>query len=86
MDIRELLYDVVYWFARVLELSIFLRIILSWTSINTPSILYQITEPILAPIRKMMNNSPLGGMMLDFSSLIALVLIQIISGAILSLI
>ena len=86
MNIRALLYDVVYWFARVLEFSILLRIIISWLPIQTPSILYQITEPILAPIRRMISNSPLGGMMIDFSAVIAMFFIQIISGLILGLI
>ena len=86
MNILALTYDVVYWFARVLEFSIILRIILSWLPIQTPPILYQITEPMLAPIRRMISNSPLGGMMIDFSAIIAMFLIQIISGAILSLI
>ena len=86
MNIRALLYDVVYWFAKVLEFSIGLRVILSWLPIQTPSILYQITEPILAPIRRMISISPLGGMMIDFSALIAMYLIHIISDLILGLI
>ena len=86
MDIRALLYDVVYTFGKVLEFTLLLRVILSWLPINTPNILYQVTEPILAPIRKMIANSPLGGMMIDFSVLIAYFLIQIVTNLILGLI
>jgi len=86
MNIRALISDVVYWFSAILRFSILLRILLSWLPMRTPDLLYQITEPILAPIRQMIRNSPLGGTMLDFSAVLALILIQIITNAILSVI
>jgi YggT family protein len=43
-------------------------------------IIYGLTEPILGPIRHMLDNSPIGGgMMLDFSPIIALFIMKIIS-------
>lgn len=65
----------------LLELAIFVRVIISWIPIQKNGhfmrILYQITEPILAPIRNMIERSSLGKnmMMLDFSPIIAFLLI-----------
>ena len=40
---------------------------------------YSLTEPILGPVKRMMDKSPLGGgMMLDFSPVIALFILDII--------
>jgi len=81
--IRELLSFVVFWFSQILTMAIFVRIICSWLPFRTPEILFTVTEPILAPIRRMFNNSPLGGSMLDFSPIIAMFLIRIVSSLIL---
>jgi YggT family protein len=70
-------------FLRVLldafTLAIFLRTILSWiapASTNTlVYILYKVTEPILAPLRRII---PRIGM-LDFSPLVAIILLQLIA-------
>ncbi|MEM7082435.1 MAG: YggT family protein [Pseudomonadota bacterium] len=60
-------------------ITIFLRVILSWVNPDPRnpivSILYSLTEPILAPARRFI--PPLGG--LDLSPLIVLVLIQALS-------
>jgi len=77
--VRELIYFVVFWFSQILYLAIFIRIICSWLPFRPPEILFSITEPILAPIRRIFNNSPLGGSMFDFSPIIALLLISIVS-------
>ncbi|MCL2564470.1 MAG: YggT family protein [Defluviitaleaceae bacterium] len=82
--IRELLYYVVFWFSRVLIAAIFIRVIFSWLPFRAPEILFQITEPILSPVRRMFQKSPLGGSMIDFSPIISLFLIQIIANFILS--
>ncbi len=62
-----------------LTLAIFLRIILSWFSLGQSNILvhilFQVTEPILAPLRRII---PKAGR-LDFSPLAAIVLLQIIA-------
>jgi len=66
-------------FATVLTWAIIIRALLSWFSISPTQplfrLLMEITEPVLAPIRRILP----GGMMLDFSPLIAILLIQIIS-------
>ena len=71
------LYMFVVVLARVLNVAILARILISWVPIDRNNrfivILYQITEPILGPIRRVMPN--LGG--LDLSPMIALILIEV---------
>jgi len=81
--VRELIYFVVFWFSQVLAMAIFIRIICSWLPFRPPEILFSITEPILGPIRRMFNSSPLGGSMFDLSPIIAIFLIRIVSNLIL---
>ncbi len=63
--------------AGALKLAIFARIILSWMPMDRGNrlvrIIYEITEPILGPIRRVL--PALGG--LDLSPMIALILIQV---------
>ena len=63
----------------VLTMAIFIRAILSWFSPSTTNmlvnILYQVTEPILAPLRRIV---PRIGM-LDLTPLVAIILLQVIS-------
>ncbi|HET7520765.1 MAG TPA: YggT family protein [Candidatus Limnocylindria bacterium] len=65
--------------ALVLTLLIFARVIVSWTNPmgggNATAFLYQVTEPILAPIRRVI--PPTGG--LDWSPMIAMVLLGILT-------
>jgi YggT family protein len=71
-------------FAFVLTWAIIIRALLSWFSFRGAQpvfrLLVEITEPVLAPIRRVL---PTAGM-LDFSPLVALLLINIISGILLS--
>jgi len=71
-------------FASVLTWAIIIRALLSWFSFSGAQpvfrLLVEITEPVLAPIRRVL---PTAGM-LDFSPLVALLLIQVISGILLS--
>jgi YggT family protein len=60
---------------------IFARVIISWLPINRDNpilqFIYQVTEPILAPIRNLISRSSIGGgMMIDFSPIVAWLLIQ----------
>ena len=77
-------------FSTVLQILIFIRFILSWISMGRPSnilgVVYTLTEPLFAPIRKLLNKSPLGGpgMMLDISPIILLFLIRIAESFIIS--
>jgi len=65
--------------ALALTIAIFVRLILSWVQLPLPAGLsrwiFDITEPILAPIRRAAGGA-MGG--IDFSPAIALILIQLV--------
>jgi len=78
-------------FAELLQMLILIRCILSWIRIrrNGPAgpfiqLLYMLTDPIILPIRALLDKSPLGGgagssgAMLDFSPIIAMLLIGLV--------
>ena len=63
----------------ILGFAIIIRALLSWVQIDPYNpivqILYQITEPILAPLRRYI--PPIGGMM-DITPIVALIILQIL--------
>lgn len=65
--------------AIVLTFAIIIRALMSWFmpagGSGAAALLVDVTEPILAPIRRIL--PPLGG--IDFSPLLALILIQVVS-------
>ncbi|MFP3975381.1 MAG: YggT family protein [Chloroflexota bacterium] len=67
---------------QILTVAIFLRAIISWFPVDPGSrfvaILYQVTEPILSPLRSII---PRIGMM-DISPLVAIIVLQVIAGLI----
>lgn len=69
-------------FFSVLDIAIFIRCFLSWLPIprDNPisNIIIGVTEPILSPIRRLFNNSPIGGGTIDFSPIIAFILLNIV--------
>lgn len=74
----EVLFDFIRLLCEVLTFAIFLRVILSWfmTSPNTlTSILDKITEPILAPLRRIIPRAS----MFDFTPMVAIILLQLIA-------
>lgn len=72
-------------FFTALNLAILARILVSWVNPNpyhpAMQILYQITEPILAPIRQYL---PQTGM-IDFSPLVAIILLQLVQRLLITL-
>ncbi len=64
---------------RVLWFAIFGRFIMSWIDqggqMRITQFLHEITEPIIGPIRRIMPNTG----MLDFSPMVALILLQVLS-------
>lgn len=83
MNIELLLTQALGYFFYLLEILIFVRIILSWFPFGHNSsigrFLYNMTEPILGPVRNMVDKSPIGGGMgLDFSPIFALILMRIV--------
>ncbi len=75
----EFLLTLIYYLCQLLSIAIFARAILSWFPLghNNPVIrfLFNITEPILMPLRRMIPK--LG--MLDISPMIAIILLQVIT-------
>ena len=79
---ESLLIQAIGKFFQILYYLILIRIILSWLpGLGRSSIgvlIYNFTEPILGPVRDMIDRSPIGGgMMLDFSPVIALFIMNI---------
>ena len=74
-----LLFDFLRLVCEVLTLAIVFRAILSWFSPSPTNrlavILYRVTEPFLAPLRRII---PRAGMF-DFSPLVAIILLQMIA-------
>ena len=72
------LYKVIDILFTLFELAILARVLLSWFRVNPyhPAVafLYQITEPILKPLRNVI--PPLG--MIDISPIVALILMDIV--------
>lgn len=84
-----LLIQTVNTFFKLLEFLILARVILSWLPIGRNNslvqLLYTLTEPILSPIRSLLDKSPLGGMMLDFSAWFAVILLYFVQMLVISL-
>lgn len=86
---EALLVQAIGLFFYFLEILIFVRIILSWVVRGYNSaigrFLYNMTEPILGPVREMLNKSPLGGGYgLDFSPIFALILMRLVQTLLIS--
>lgn len=80
--IQILLISAIDLFFQVIEFLILGTILLSWIPIgyNSPIgvFLTTMTTPILGPCKRLIDNSPLGkGMILDFSPVIALILLSL---------
>jgi len=79
------LYIFVVVLARALNVAILARILISWIPVDRNNrfviLLYDITEPILGPIRRVMPS--LGG--LDLSPMIALILVELAERVLLTL-
>lgn len=75
----------------IMELAILIRAFISWLPVPRDHklvyLLFRITEPILAPIRSMIAKSSFGrNIMIDFSSVVALILLMFLRSIILRLI
>lgn len=78
IQVVQVVFRIIYW-------AVLIRVLLSWfvTDSTHPllRILDDVTEPILAPIRRLM---PRTGMV-DFSPLVALLILQVAEGIVVSL-
>lgn len=78
--------QVVALFFQILTWMVFVRVILSWIPHNphSPFIrpVYEVTEPILSPFRRLM---PRSGFPLDLSPFLALIVLRMLQNAIVTL-
>ena len=74
----DILYDIIRLICDLVTILILLRVIVSWIFPRSTNmlvvILYRLSEPILAPLRRII---PRVGMF-DFTPLVAIILIQVI--------
>jgi len=80
----NILGDVVNWLFYILYGLLLIRVVLSWMPMfaggGFGSFIFSFTEPFLAPVRKLIDRSPLGGpgMMLDFSPIVSFFLLRLL--------
>lgn len=77
----EIISNTFYWTLEIISFAIIARVLLSWigqSSMNDKIIyfLYQITEPILGPIRQLLNKFLNYRSRIDLSPLIAILILQ----------
>ena len=77
---QQTLINAVSIFFQVIYIMIMIRIAMSWFRIggSLGRIIFELTEPVLGPARAMVQKSPIGGGMVDFSPVIALFIMNII--------
>ncbi len=75
---------IVTWVIQIYQFLILIRVLLSWVNINRYGkpvdhplvhLLYRLTEPVLAPLRRLI--PPIGGG-LDLSPVVALILLEVV--------
>lgn len=78
-DVAGVLIEFISILGNVLFIAVLVRALISWFMPNDGTglgrVLYDITEPILRPIRRLL--PPVGG--IDFSPILAIILIQLVS-------
>ena len=89
--LRNVLYQAVDMFFYILYILILIRVFLSWIPMSRSNpiigLVCSFTDPILEPIRGMIAKSPLGnGLMIDFSPIIALFVMNIVKSILLTII
>lgn len=80
---NSFLYMVIRAVFNVVEILLLIRVFISWLPVPREHklvvLLYQVTEPILAPIRSMIERASFGrNMMFDFSPIVAFLLLGIL--------
>lgn len=77
----EIINNTFYWTLQIISFAIIARVVLSWigpSSMNDKIVylLYQITEPVLGPIRQLLNRLFNYRSRIDISPLIAILILQ----------
>lgn len=82
MLVKELLIWSVDKFFSIVYLLMFIRIALSWVRINSYNkyvvLIYQLTDPILEPFKRLISRFGIDTGMIDFSPIIAFFVLQLI--------
>ena len=82
-----LLFQVIDMVFNILQIIIIVRVVLSWVSHNPSNqfiqIIYQVSEPILKPIREIL---PITGMGFDLSPVVAFFLLGLLKKILLSVV
>ena len=82
-----LLFQVIDMVFNILQIIIIVRVVLSWISHNPSNqfirIIYQVSEPILKPIREML---PITGMGFDLSPIVAFFLLGLLKKILLAVV
>lgn len=84
-----ILKESIYRFVEVVNFLIIARIIFSWFARDYSNpifrFLYSLTEPILAPFRNLLYKVGIGGGMIDFSPIFAILTLDIVSRILISI-
>lgn len=80
---ENIVYRAVDWVLAFIEYAILARVIISWLPVSRDNrfirILYQLTDPILTPVRNIIERSAIGkNAMFDFSPIVAFLLIGVL--------
>ncbi len=92
ISIKILLIQAIGWMSKLFYILILVRCLLSWLPVDRSSkivdLIYTLTEPVLEPIRRLFDRSPLGGygMRIDFSPVIAIILVEIVCNVLINII
>ncbi len=82
----QAIYKAISILIQIIQIFIFIRVLLSYLPLsrNNPIIelIYEMTEPILAPCRELLYRIGLGGGMFDFSPLLALLILRLLQSLI----
>ena len=82
----DLLFSLICWFLEIYELVILARCIFSFFGYSRVyEILCMLTDPVIMPIRNILFKTPLGNMPLDFSPVVAMLLIGVVERCLVSL-
>jgi len=76
----------IYWVLQIWVLCAIARAILSWFPISYGSpmhrvntVLVAVTEPVIAPVRRLIHPVPIGGVGIDISFMVVVFVVQIIA-------
>jgi len=79
-------FGLIRWLLQVYLLLLFVRIVLSWFPISGDSpmagiyrALFAVTEPVLAPLRRVLPPVQMGGVALDLSPIVLVLVISILT-------